>query len=307
MKMKNSLGNGKQNLSRQNFSRQNIARQNIAKQGGFFHLPNDNMVKTIGVATLLCLVCSVIVSGAATILKPTQVANALLDKKKNILAVSGIDLSGRSVDEAFSKIETKVVDMANGEFTDAVDPATFDQRKASKDPEYRVELSASQDIAQIGGRSKYASIYLVKEGAAVQKIILPIKGYGLWSTLYGFIALESDGNTVSGITFYDHKETPGLGGEIENKKWQASWKGKKLGDATGVPSLKVMKGAVNYDAEGSEYQIDGLAGATLTSNGVTNLVQFWMGEDGFGPYLRKVRANNSQASTYGDATRQERG
>jgi len=186
--------------------------------------------------------------------------------------------------------------MSTGEFTDAVDANTFDQRKASKDAEYRVDLSAEQDIAQIGGRSKYANVYLVKQGDAVQKIILPIKGYGLWSTLYGFIALEGDANTVSGITFYEHKETPGLGGEIENKKWQASWKGKKIADASGAPEIALIKGTVGPDTAQAQYKIDGLAGATLTSNGVTNLVQFWMGKDGFGPYLRKARATNSQAS-----------
>lgn len=269
---------------------------NANKQRGFFHLPNDNIVKTIGVAVLLCLVCSVVVSGAATLLKPTQVANALLDKKNNILAVSGIDLAGKSVTEAFSQIETKVVDMSNGEFTDAVNAETFDQRKASKDPEYRVDLSAEQDIAQIGGRSKYANVYLVKEGDVIKKIILPIKGYGLWSTLYGFIALEQDANTVSGITFYEHKETPGLGGEIENKKWQASWDGKKITDVSGEPVIELIKGTVSAGTSNAEHKIDGLAGATLTSNGVTNLVQFWMGKDGFGPYLEKVRATQSQVS-----------
>lgn len=281
--------------------------KNVKRQGGFFHLPNDNMVKTIGVATLLCLVCSVIVSGAATLLKPTQVANALLDKKNNILAVSGIPLEGKTVEEAFRQIEAKVVDMATGEFTDAVDANTFDQRKASKDPDYRVELTKDQDIAQIGGRSKYANVYLVKSGNEVQTIILPIKGYGLWSTLYGFIALDGDANTVSGITFYDHKETPGLGGEIENKKWQASWKGKRISDATGTPSIKLIKGAVAAGTSDADYKIDGLAGATLTSNGVTNLVQFWMGKDGFGPYLEKIRANKNQAAVVTVVEKSEQG
>jgi Na+-transporting NADH:ubiquinone oxidoreductase subunit C len=265
-------------------------------QAGFFELPNDNIVKTIGVATLLCLVCSIVVSGAATLLKPTQVANALLDKKDNILVVAGIERTGKTVDELFTQIETRVVDMATGDFTDAVDAASFDQRKASKDPAYRVKLSKQQDKAQIGGRSKYANVYLVRDGDDISKIILPIKGYGLWSTLYGFIALEGDAQTVSGITFYEHKETPGLGGEIENKKWQASWKGKKIIDATGQPAIRLIKGTVSADTTDAEYKIDGLAGATLTSTGVSNLVQFWMGDDGFGPYLKRARGIKSQAA-----------
>ena len=282
-------------------------KNNLRKKYGFLNLPNDNIVKTIGVAVSLCLVCSIIVSGAATLLKPTQVANALLDKKNNILAVSGIDLAGKSVEEAFGQIETKVIDMSTGEITDAVNPDTFDQRKASKDPEYRVDLSAEQDIAQIGGRSKYANVYLVKEGDVVKKFILPIKGYGLWSTLYGFIALEQDANTVSGITFYEHKETPGLGGEIENKKWQTSWGGKQIADASGQPVIQLIKGTVSADTPGAQHKIDGLAGATLTSNGVTNLVQFWMGDDGFGPYLEKVRTQQSQAFVDTDNITSEQG
>lgn len=260
----------------------------IKPQAGFFNLPNDNIVKTIAVATLLCLVCSVVVSGAAILLKPKQVANKLVDKKKNILTVAGIT-GGGTVDELFQQIETRVVDMQTGEFTSEVDPQTFDQRKSSKDPVYRVELSSEQDIANIRGRSKFANVYLVNKEGSVDKIILPIKGYGLWSTMYGFIALEKDATTVSSITFYEHGETPGLGGEIENKKWQASWKGKQIADAAGNTVLTLIKGAVSDATSDSEYKIDGLAGATLTSNGVTNLVQFWMGKDGFGPYLERVR------------------
>ena len=262
----------------------------IRRQTGFLNLPNDNFVKTIGVATLLCLVCSIVVSGAATILKPTQTANKLLDKKRNILAVAGIADDAKSVDELFQQIETRVVDMQTGEFTDEVDAKTFDQRKASKDPAYRVDLDGDQDIAQIGGRSKYANVYLLNKNNQLDKIILPIKGYGLWSTMYGFISLEKDANTVSSITFYEHGETPGLGGEIENSKWQASWKGKKIVDAQGLPVLQLIKGQVDLRASDAVHKIDGLAGATLTSNGVSNLIQFWMGKNGFGPYLQNVRS-----------------
>jgi len=282
-------------------------RTNISRQNGFFHLPNDNIVKTIGVATLLCLVCSIIVSGAATALKSQQVANKLLDKKSNILTVAGITDSNKSVSELFEQVEARVVDMASGEYTDSVDAATFDQRKASKEKEYRIDLSSEQDIAQIGGISKYANVYLVRDANnKISKYILPIKGYGLWSTMYGFIALESDATTVSSITFYEHAETPGLGGEIENKKWQASWKGKQIIDSSGQPTLSLVKTKVVPGAPGAEYKVDALAGATLTSNGVTNLIQFWMGDDAFGRYLNRIRENKSQASR-DDVTNQQKG
>ncbi|MFT4629485.1 MAG: Na+-transporting NADH:ubiquinone oxidoreductase subunit C [Dinoroseobacter sp.] len=269
--------------------------QNSRTQAGFLSLPNDSMFKTLAVALTLCLVCSIIVSTAATLLKPRQVVNKLLDKKKNILAVSGIELNGKSVDELFTQIETRVVDMRSGDYTDAVDANTFDQRKASKDSTYRVELDRDQDIAKLGGgRSKYASVYLVNNGDQLERIILPIKGYGLWSTMYGFLALEKDATTVSGITFYEHGETPGLGGEIENPKWQASWQGKQIIDQGGQPALRVIKGGVNPNSADAVHQIDGLAGATLTSNGVSNLIMFWVGDNGFGPYLEKLRLQSGQ-------------
>jgi Na+-transporting NADH:ubiquinone oxidoreductase subunit C len=272
---------------------------NESKKGGILSLPNDNIVKTLVVAIALCLVCSIIVSTAATVLKPRQVANKLEDKKRNILEVAGISTESGSIAELFEQIETKVVDLATGEYDDSVDAVTFDQRKASKDPEYRVDLSKEQDLAQIGGRSKLANVYLVKDGDEIEKIIIPVKGYGLWSTMYGFIALEGDATTTSSVSFYEHAETPGLGGEIENKKWQATWKGKRIVDENGEPRLGLIKGIVDTSNPNAQYQIDGLAGATLTANGVSNLIKFWVGENGFGPYLEKLRAahNAAQSST----------
>lgn len=266
-----------------------------SRQAGFLHLPNDNMIKTVGVALVLCLVCSVVVSGAATLLKPQQVANKLLDKKANILAVSGIELEGRSVDEVFAQIETRVIDVASGQYNEEIDAQTYDQRKASKDPSMTLALSAGDNQAKIVGLPKYASVYLVNKDEQLDKIILPIEGYGLWGTLYGFIALESDATTVSSITFYEHKETPGLGGEVENKKWQASWAGKQIINDSGEPVLSLIKGTVGPDTKDPQYKIDGLAGATLTSNGVSNMVKFWMGDKAFGPYLNRLRSKKAQA------------
>lgn len=273
-----------------------VNRMQHLRQQGFLQLPNDNIFKTIGVALLLCLVCSIVVSTVAVMLKPIQVSNQLLHKKSNILTVAGIEDSSKSIDELFQQVETNVIELTTGTVAEGIDPVTFDQERASKDASTRVELSDENDIAQIGGRSKYANVYLVRDGATVSKIILPIKGYGLWSTMYGFLALEGDAQTVSGVTFYEHGETPGLGGEIDNKKWQSSWQGKKLFNEQGQPKLSLIKGITNADTPELDYKIDGLAGATLTSNGVTNLIQFWVGENGFGPYLERVRNSGGSAN-----------
>nr|MCS5558621.1 NADH:ubiquinone reductase (Na(+)-transporting) subunit C [Oceanospirillaceae bacterium] len=171
------------------------------------------------------------------------------------------------------------------------DAATYDMRKAAKDPAQARALTGDQDIASIRKQSLYSTVYLVEGEQGIERIILPIHGYGLWSTLYGFIALEGDLNTVVGLGFYEHAETPGLGGEVDNPKWKALWPGKKVfAQGSDVPAIGLIKG--NAPA-GDLHKIDGLAGATLTSNGVTNLVKFWLGENGFATFLTKLKAGEA--------------
>jgi len=254
----------------------------------FAEMPNDSRLKTIIVALLLCLVCSVLVSTAAVALKPKQDANKALDKKQNILNIAGMMRPGASVDELFAEIEARVVDMETGEFADDIDPLEYDQRKAAKDPAMSVKLSKDEDKASIGRREKYASVYLVREGDQLKTIILPVHGYGLWSTMYGFVALEGDARTVKGLGFYEHAETPGLGGEVDNPAWKAKWVGKEIYNPQGAVAVQVLKGAVLPSTPDPQYKVDGLAGATLTSRGVENLLQYWLGEQGFKPFLKNL-------------------
>ena len=256
----------------------------------FLALPNDSKVKTFGVALALCLVCSVAVSTAAVALKPIQDENKLLDKKTNILNIGGLMQPGKSVAELFKQVEPKVVDLATGEYVTDVDPNTFDARAAAVDPKQNVVLTKEQDKASIKRHAKYATVYLVKdEKGQLQKIILPVYGYGLWSTLYGFLALKADANTVVGLGFYEHAETPGLGGEVDNPSWKAKWPGKQIFDDQGNVAIRVTKAPAPEGDPKAIHDVDALSGATLTSNGVNNLVRFWMGNDGFGPYLQKIR------------------
>ncbi|UTA49399.1 Na(+)-translocating NADH-quinone reductase subunit C [Simiduia sp. 21SJ11W-1] len=246
---------------------------------------NDTIKKTIIVALSLCIVCSVVVSTAAVMLKPMQVKNKELDFKRNILMAAGLMEEGKTVEELFAQIETRVVDLETGKFTEEVAPANYDQRKASKDPARSTKLEPQEDIAKIGRRENLAKVFLLTKDGDIEKVILPVKGYGLWSTLYGFIALESDLNTVVGLGFYEHGETPGLGGEVDNPKWKALWVGKEVYDG-GAVAIDVIKGSA---PAGDEHKIDGLSGATLTSVGVENLVRFWMGENGYAEFLTNLK------------------
>ncbi len=254
---------------------------------------NDSIKKTLIVAFSLCIVCSVIVSTAAVVLKPAQEANKTVDRKRNILAAAGMLEEGRSVEEQFAQVTTRIVDLRTGQFTDAVDAASYDQRKAAKDPDQSDVLSDEQDLAKISRREHFATVYLVENAQGdIDKIILPVHGYGLWSTLYGFIALESDANTVAGLGFYEHGETPGLGGEVDNPRWKAFWPGKEV-YRDGEVAIKLVKGSVDPASPNATWQVDGLAGATLTSRGVTHLVQFWLGENGYQPFLENLRSGEA--------------
>ncbi len=256
----------------------------------FKALPVDSTPKTIFVAVVLCLFCSMVVAAAAVSLRPVQDANKLRDKRINILQVAGLYEDGMDVNQTFTEaFVPKVVDLDTGEYTDKIDPATYDERAAAQDPSMSEALT--DDPAGIGRRATYEVVYLMEnEDGSLNKVILPIHGYGLWSTMWGFIALDSDLNDIYGLQFYEQGETPGLGAEVDNPRWRAQWHGKKLRDDAGKLEITVSK---SIPPAGAEYHVDAIAGATLTSRGVNNLVRFWMGEQGFGPYLARLKEGDA--------------
>ncbi len=247
----------------------------------------------IGFATAVCLVCSIVVSTSAVALRERQDRNKVLDRQTKVLVVAGLLEEGQAataeqVEGLFSEnIRIRAVDLASGGYDDAVDVVTFDQRKATKDP--AVSRVAPANNAGITRLPATALVYQKVDGDEIEMLILPIEGKGLWSTLYGFIALAPDTTTIKGITFYEHAETPGLGGEVDNPSWKALWEGRQAYDETFGPAITVIKGAAG-PVEDDPYRVDGLSGATLTARGVSHLVQFWLGENGFGPYLENFRA-----------------
>ncbi|WP_028239570.1 Na(+)-translocating NADH-quinone reductase subunit C [Stutzerimonas azotifigens] len=257
----------------------------------------ESTVRTLTVALLVCLVCSVFVAGAAVALRPTQVENRQLDKQRSILAIAGLGQPGMSANQVKAlygeRIVARLVDLETGKFTDEFDPQTFDPLVAAKDPALSEALPGSEDIASIKRRERYSTVYMVENDGKLDTLILPIRGYGLWSTLYGFMAVKGDLNTVVGLGFYQHGETPGLGGEVDNPKWRGQWPGKTLYDENGKLSVQIVKGGVDPQSPRAEHQVDALAGATLTSNGVNNLLHFWLGENGFGPFIANLRAGEA--------------
>ena len=250
-------------------------------------MSNDSIVKVVLVTVLVCLVCSVVVSTVAVELRPLQEYNKQIDRQSSILEVAGLyspDMESVAMEQLFAQIETRVVNLESGKFLD-VDPTKFVVDETSF-----ISLSNKDDVANISRRPKNVKIYLLRKKGVVDKIILPIYGYGLWSILYGFIALEENGKEIFALKFYEHAETPGLGGEVDNPKWRRLWHGKFLHDETGVLRLKVIKGKVRPAAPDARYEVDGLSGATLTSRGVTNMLDFWFGGLGYQKFLQRVKA-----------------
>ena len=243
-------------------------------------------------ASTVCVVCAVFVSSSAVALKERQDYNANLDKQRNVLVVSGLAeederLSSDEVERRFANIRQFVIDLETGEEVPDIDPLTFDQRRASVDSS--TSRVVPRNAAQIVRLPNHALVYEVRDAQQQVRLhVLPVEGKGLWSTLYGFIALDASLVTVQGLTFYDHRETPGLGGEVDNPRWKALWPGRRPFDDAFQPDITVIKGRAG-SPDDDPHRVDGLSGATITSRGVTNLIRFWLGDDGFGPYLDRLR------------------
>ncbi len=274
----------------------------------------DSLGYTIGVATVLCVICSLAVSAAAVALRPLQEANKVLDQQKNILDAAGLALGeyGRPASELdsdqikglYELVSEKFVDLDSGEYvtgdTDGFDPETYDTRKAVKDLDMSIEITEPDFDIGVPRREKIAKVYFVNDpdSGQLQQVVLPVYGKGLWSTLYGYLALKNDLKTIQGLTFYQHAETPGLGGEVDNTKWKAQWVGNLLYSPEGNIAAGVAKGPA---PAGSQFLVDGLSGATITSRGVTNLVRYWAGPNGYGPFLERLETQVNAVGGSADA------
>lgn len=243
--------------------------------------------KTVGFVLAVCVVCALLVSFSAVQLKPLQQANKLLDQQTKILEASGLlEKAGKDVVKTYNEyVVAKMINLDSGEFVEG-DVITFDERRNSRDK--ALSIKPENDLAGINRRSNTAVVYLVKnEAGAIDTVVLPIVGSGLWDLMYGYVGLEADLNTVKSVIYSDHKETPGLGAEVLNPNWKALWPGKKIYNDAGEVKAKLVKGGAKAN---DIHGVDALSGATLTSDGVTRTLQFWFGEEGYKPFIAKYRA-----------------
>jgi len=245
----------------------------------------DSVANTLIVSIGISLVASVMVAGTAIALKPVQERNEERFRQQIILDVAGLYEPGADIGELFTRIDTRFIDLDSGSYVDGIDEDEFDAELAARDAETGIAIPPGADVANLRRRARLAPVYLVRDNEVLEQIILPVYGPGLWSTMRGFLAVNPDGNTVRGLRFYEHAETPGLGDQIDKPAWRSQWAGKQLFGDDDQPQIDVIKGFVDVNSAGAIHQVDGLAGATLTGRGVANLIRYWTGPNAFGPYL----------------------
>ena len=229
--------------------------------------------QTFRFAIIITLVCSLLLAAAATLLKPRQIENVKLDIKKNILKSAGItdpdaELTREDIQTLYSKnIDESVID----------------------DKGVQVEGKTPSDIDP-KANSGLMALYKWKDREGVKAYIIPISGKGLWSTLYGYLAIEPDGETVKGLSFYQHGETPGLGAEVEKKWFTDNFIGKKIVNPQGeLISVTIVRGKVKDKVPESEFyhNVDGISGATITGRGINKFLKENLKM--YDPYLKIVR------------------
>lgn len=259
----------------------------------------DSPMRALLTVLVTAVICSSIVSASVVLLRPIQLNNKLLERSGDILRITGLLPAGGAIEaeqllELFKGLDARVVDIESASLDSAFDPYTFDGRKAEADPELSVPVPPGADVARLGRRSRFQALYFVWQDGALSRIVLPIRGAGMWSMMYGYISLESDFNTIAGVVFYEQAETPGLGDQIASAHWQQQWVGKKLYDEAGEMLFHVAEGPVTAGSAAADYQVDALTGATVTANAVTALLQYWFGPNGYGPLLQRLREQPPQ-------------
>ena len=252
----------------------------------FLSRDNDDPVKIVGVASLTAVICAVLVASAAALLEPRQQAHLEAERAARMAAMlDTLPGMGELLAETGADgLTTYLVDLASGQIVPDMSAADYDANAAANDPETAVAIPASQDLARLRQRAPLAPVHILERDGGVALIVLPVSGTGYQSRIEALLALEADLNTVAALTITAQGETAGLGSRIEDPDWQALWPGRELADASGQIVIDVVRGQAS-----GPHQVDGISGATRTGHGVADMLRYWMGPHGFGPFLDQLR------------------
>lgn len=249
--------------------------------------------RTIIVTLVITTFCAVLVVAASSLLKPRQLAWLAIEMNRSIVTamepslIAGDVLTPTEVVERVSQLDILLIDLKTGARSSAADPLLYNFFSAGENPELQYKIPPSMDVAGLVHRPTLAPVYRHYEGVTLQRVGLPIYGPGMWSRIAGYIVLESDCNTIANIYFYQHGETPGIGDQIESPEWRKQWVGKKIRNEKGDFKFQQRKSTQVKGTD--EYQIDAISGATVTSAAVILQAQYWLGDDGYGPYITRQR------------------
>jgi Na+-transporting NADH:ubiquinone oxidoreductase subunit C len=229
----------------------------------------EGTARTLIIATGVALFCSVMVSAAVYWLRPLQAAYQLVDRNRAILEAAGRLPDGEVADteivERFLALDAGVIDLESGWFVSGFDAHAYDHWTTGGE--------------QSGERPRYVPVYRVLDGDRLERLVLPVDGAGMWSTIYAYLALEPDLDTIARFVVYRHAETPGIGDKIEEPGWLEGWRGKRVYGDDGTVAFRVEKRASGPNA------VDAISGATVTSTSTGRLVSSWLGPDGYQPFL----------------------
>jgi Na+-transporting NADH:ubiquinone oxidoreductase subunit C len=235
----------------------------------------ENPGKTLLVAAAVATFCSLFVSAAVHYLRPIQATYQSIDRSRAVLEAAGIEVDGEAADSEivrlFRSLDARVVKLDDGSVVDGIDAHNFDH------------WSEAEKGDEAAAQPKLAPVYIVTESGELSRIVLPVSGPGMWSTIYAYVALEPDLRTIAAFVVYGHGETPGIGDKIEDSDWLKRWRGKTLINADNEAVFRVSKDASD------DTSVDAISGATKTAVATGDLVRNWMGDSGFGPFLQRIR------------------
>lgn len=252
----------------------------------FLARPNDDRIKIFGIAFLVAFTASLVVSATAIKLKPLQDAHLTAEREARMQQMLDTlpGLRDLMLETGVDALETRMVNLVDGQFMAGMDVDTYDPEATAKDPETSIALDPAIDVAGIKRRANYVPVYMMQRDGELMLIVLPVYGQGFQSSIRAFLALGPDLNTIAALTIISQGETPGLGARIEDADWQALWPGKEIADETGKIVISVVRGQAI-----TPFEVDGISGATLTGNGISNMLKFWLGDSGFGPFLARLK------------------
>ncbi|WOT03840.1 Na(+)-translocating NADH-quinone reductase subunit C [Shewanella youngdeokensis] len=247
----------------------------------------DSFIGTMIFTVTLCLLCSFMITGTAELLKERKLVKKRDELKRNVLIAAAVDIADKDFSEIFKqKVKPLLITLDTGAEAPQVNVLDFDERLAAIDP--NTSRPPKKDLAKIKSRAAQARVFKVfDDKGELASVVVPIYGKGLWSIIYGYIALQPDLNTIENVIFYEHGETPGIGDFLNDPQWTAQWHGKQLFNAKGKVAFKVVKGGAK---PGDIHGVDAVSGATMSGRGVQRAVKFWFGAEGFEMFFNNLKA-----------------